>query len=150
MSALTDYAMTLLLEDRVDEAQECLMAESIESDIMQAIGETSELDYLLKIERFFDERDLYLYSGWEDAQILSAPKVAKFWVTLDLRVPKDTELKGALRCCADEESQNTAKYKQLEDGTFFVRFKILRRFLDKIEMNAKDRAEEITDKESEV
>lgn len=150
MSTLTDYAMTLILEDRIDDATECLLAESIESDIIQAIGETSKLDYLLKFERFIDERDLYLYKGWEDAQILSSPKVDKFWVTIDLRAPKEVELKGAERCCSDEESQNTIHWKELEDGTYFVRFKILRRFLDQIEMNAKDRAEEIADKESEV
>jgi hypothetical protein len=67
-----------------------------------------------------------------------------------LRVAKNTELKGALRCCSNDESQNTARYKQLEDGSFFVRFKILRRLLDQIETDMKDRAEHIADKESEV
>jgi hypothetical protein len=91
-----------------------------------------------------------LYRGWEDAQILGRPKINKFWVTLDLRVAPHTELKGALRCCSDEESQNTAKYKQLEDGSYFVRFKILRRILDQIETDMKDRAEEVADNESEA
>ena len=150
MSTLSDYAVDLIMEDRIEEAQDVMLAESIESDIISAIGETSQLDYLLKLEKFFDERDLYVFNGWEDAQILASPKVDKFWVTLDLRVPKETELKGAMRCCSDEEAQNTAQYRQMEDGTFFVRFKVLRRILDKIEMSAKDRAEEIADKESEV
>jgi hypothetical protein len=178
MSELSDYAMRLLmnlqcencgheqpdsgkvelcekcgigeLQDRAADARECLLAESIESDIVKNIGETSKLDYLLKLEKFFDERDLYLYQGWEDAQIVEAPKVTKFWVTLDLRVSEKTELKGALRCCNGEESQNSARYKQLEDGSYYVRFKILRRILDKIEMDAKDKAEDIADDESEV
>lgn len=138
------------LKDRGADARECLLVESIESDIVKNIGETSKLDYLMKMEKFFDEHDLYLYKGWEDAQILSAPKVNKFWVTLDLRVSEKTELKGALRCCNGEESQNQATYKRLEDGSYFVRFKILRRILDKIEMDSKDRAEDIAEDESEV
>lgn len=180
MSELSDYAMRLLMnvkcsncgyerpdtgiseqiceecnhgkmQDRLVEAREALLAESIETEVVKNIGETSKLDYLLKIEQFFDDRDLYLYHGWEDAQILGSPKVTKFWVTLDLRVAKDTELKGALRCCNGEDSeQNSATYKQLEDGSYFVRFKVLRRLLDKIEMDAKDHAEEIADAESEV
>jgi hypothetical protein len=150
MSELTQYAMDLLLEDKLDEAKEILLAEAIESDIIRHIGETSKLDYLLKFEKFLDDRDIYLFNGWEDAQILSAPKVSKFWVILDLKVPKHTELKGALRCCSDENEQNSTLYKQLEDGSFFVRFKILRRDLDKVEMSNKDKAEEISDSESEV
>jgi|ERR1044071_2759436 hypothetical protein len=151
MGELSDFAMQLILEDRIDEAQETLLAESIESDLIQSIGETSQLDYLLKMEKFFDDRDLYVYDGWEDAQVLSSPKIGKYFVTIDLRVPPNCELKGALRLnSSEEEEQNTTSYKTLEDGTHFVRFKILRRLLDKIEMAAKDRAEEITDKESEV
>jgi len=151
MSNLSDFAMQLILEDRLDEAQECLMAESIETDLIQAVGETSQLDYLLKLEKFFDDRDLYVYTGWEDAQVVAPPKIGKFWVTLDLRVPQNAELKGALRCCStEEEEQNTAGFKTLEDGSHFVRFKILRRLLDKIEMTSKDRAEDIADNESEV
>ncbi len=138
------------MNDQIEEAQEILLAESIESDLIKNISETSKLDYLLKTEKFFDDRNLFLYDGWEDGQVLSAPKVDKFWVTLDLRVSPKTELTGALRCCNGEESQNTVQYKKLEDGSFFVRFKILRRILDKIEMSEKDRAEEIADRESEV
>lgn len=150
MSQLTDYAVSLIMEDRLTEAQECLLAESIESEIIQAIGETSQLDYLLKFEKFLDERDLYIFHGWEDAQVLCAPKIDKFWVTVDLCVPPNTELKGALRCCSDAEEQNTVKYRKQEDNSIFVRFKILRRILDKLEMRAKDRAEAIADQQSEV
>jgi hypothetical protein len=178
MSELSDYAMRLLMnvecpecgheqldtqnnqlceecgggpmKDRIMEAKETLLVESIESDLIKNIGETSKLDYLMKMEKFFDNHDLYLFKGWEDAQILEAPVVEKYWVSLDLRVPADCELKGAVRCCSGEESQNTARYKKLEDGSYYVRFKILRRLLDQIEMDAKDRAEEIADNESEV
>lgn len=140
-----------VMQDRVDEARECLLVESMETELIKNIGETSKLDYLLKMEKFFDDRDLYLFDGWENAQVISAPTVDKFWVTLDLRLDKDADLKAALRCCNGEgSSQNTTRYKKLEDGSFFVRFKILRRLLDKIEMDAKDRAEEIADNESEV
>ncbi len=142
--------MKLIMQNRIDEAQEILIAESIENDLLQRISETGILDYLLKLEKFFDDRDLYLFRGWEDAQVLSQPKIDKFWVSIDLRVEKDTELKGALRCCSDQEAQNTVKYKKLEDGSYFIRFKILRRILDQIEMDAKDRAEEVATKESEV
>lgn len=149
-TTLSEYSMKLIMQDRLDEAQEILIAESIEDDLLQRISETSVLDYLMKLEKFFDERDLYLFRGWEEAQILSQPKVEKFWVTLDLRVGPDTELKGALRCCSDQEAQNSVKYKKLDDGSYFIRFKVLRRILDRIEMDAKDRSEEIAKKESEV
>jgi hypothetical protein len=142
--------MRLILEDRIDEAQEMLLCETIENDLLQKINETGSLDYLMKIEQFFDQRDLYLYPGWEDAQVLEAPKIDRFWVSLDLRVGKDTDLTGSMRCCSDKEAQNSVKYKQLEDGSYFVRFKILRRILDKIESDAKDRAEDTAQKESEV
>lgn len=149
-TTLSEYTMSLIMEDRIEEAQEMLLAESIENDLLQKISETGGLDYLMKLDQFFDERDLYLYRGWEDAQILSPPKIEKFWVSLDLRVAPDSELKGALRCCSDQEAQNSVKYKKLEDGSYFIRFKILRRTLDKIEMDMKDRSEEIAKKESEV
>jgi hypothetical protein len=150
MNELIDYAVDLILEGREEDAQEAILCESIESELVKNISEVSMLDYLLKCEKFFDDRDLYLYQGWEDAQVLSAPKVDKFWITLDLRASPKTELKGALRCCNGDEEQNTVKYKKLEDGSYFVRFKILRRILDKIESREKDRAETIADNESEV
>lgn len=150
MSDLSDYTMRLILEDRIDEAEEALLCETMETDLLQRINETGALDYLMKLEQFFDQRDLYLYRGWEDAEILNAPKIDKFWISLDLRVPKEVELRGAKRCCSDKEAQNSVQYRQLEDGSYFVRFKILRRILDKIEMDAKDRAESLAHQESEV
>jgi hypothetical protein len=150
MGLLYEYAVQLLLEDRVDEATDAIVAEGIEDELLQQIRSTSELDYLLKLDQFFDERNLYMYDGWENAQILKQPKVDKFWVTLDVRVPKETELKGARRCCAGKENQNTVEFKQLEDGSFFIRFHILRRILDKLEMDNRDRANDISDKESAV
>jgi len=150
MSTLSEYTMHLIMEDRIEEAEEALLCESIENDLLQRINETGALDYLMKIEQFFDQRDLYLFKGWEDAQVLEAPKIEKYWVSLDLRVPEGTELKGAMRCCSDREAQNSVKYKQLEDGSYFVRFKVLRRILDQIEMNAKDRAEELAAEQTEV
>jgi hypothetical protein len=150
MSSLSDYTMKLIFEDRIDEAQEALLCETIENDLLAKINEVGVLDYLMKIEQFFDQRDLYLYRGFEDAEILAAPKIDKFWVSLDLRVPRGTELEGTMRCCSDREAQNSVKYKELEDGSYFIRFKILRRILDKIESDAKDRAEDTAEKESEV
>jgi hypothetical protein len=147
---LSEYTMRLILEDRIEEAEEMLLCETIESDLLQKINETGSLDYLMKLEQFFDQRYLYLFPGWEDAQILAAPQIGQFWVSLDLRVPKETELHGAKRCCSDREAQNSVKYTQLEDGSYFVRFKILRRILDKIESDAKDRAEDLAAKQSEV
>ena len=149
-TSLSEYTMQLIFEDRIDEAEEMLLCETIENDLLKQINETGSLDYLMKMEQFFDQRDLYLYKGWEDAEIVSAPKIGKFWVTLDLRVPRDAELKGAMRCCSDKEAQNSVKYKQLEDGSYYIRFKILRRILDKIEMDAKDKAEDTAAKQSEV
>jgi hypothetical protein len=148
--SLSEYTIKLIFEDRIEEAEEMLLCESLENDLLSKINETGALDYLMKIEQFFDQRDLYLYNGWEDAEILSAPKIDKFWISLDLRVPKDCELKGAVRTCSDKEAQNSVKFKQLEDGSYFIRFKILRRILDKIEMDSKDRAEDQAAKESEV
>lgn len=179
MSELSEYAMRLLINvhcpncgheqpdtgneqiceschvttmiERTGDAKEALLVESVETELVKNIAETSKMDYLLKFEKFLDDRDLYLYHGWEDAQVLAAPEISKYWVSVDLRVPKDCELKGALRCCNSEtDEQNTTRYKQLEDGSYYVRFKILRRVLDQIEMDAKDRAEEIADNESEV
>ncbi len=148
---ICESCQTMTMIERTGDAREALLVESFEAELVKNIAETSKMDYLLKFEKFLDDRDLYLYQGWEDAQILEAPKVDKYWVTVDLRVPEGCELKGALRCCnSEDDEQNTARYKELEDGSYYVRFKVLRRILDQIEMDAKDRAEEIADDESEV
>jgi hypothetical protein len=148
---LCEACHTTNMVERTQDAREVFLVESIESDLVKNIAETTKLDYLLKFEKYLDDRDLYLYQGWEDAQILGPPKVDKYWVIVDLRVSENCELKGALRCCnAEDDDQNTVRYKRLEDGSYYVRFKILRRLLDKVEMDAKDRAEEIADEESEV
>lgn len=152
MSELSQYAVDLLLEGREGDAREALLAESAELNMLKQIGETQMMDYLLKFEQYLDEHDIYLFDkpgvkGWTDGMIQHRPKISDYWVVIYMTVPKTTDLRAATRLIGDKEAQNEVKYKQNEDGSYLIKFRILRRLLDKIEQANKMRAEEIADRE---
>ena len=125
-------------------AVEEIINEGIEQDIITFIGDTTIFDYLTKFEEYLDNHDITLYDGWDDAIILHSdysPNVRKFWFEVDLKVSKDTDLKGALRIKNGKESQNKVLVKKLKNGEFIVRFKILKRYLDELEEQNKTKAQ---------
>lgn len=149
MPELAEHAVDLILEDRLDEAEKMLIAEDVEDKLLKAIGEVTLLNYLMKFEEYLDNRDVTIFKGWDPAELLARPKVDRFWVTFYFRFPADADLRGAKRLLNDKENQNEVWTKtDPADGTHIVKFKILRRLLDKIETENKEKAEEIADREA--
>lgn len=121
------------------------VADILAEDILDPSKERDQFNYLMRIEQYFDECDLYAYDGWADAEISRAPDIEKFWVTVDLYVEKDTDMAGALRIRGKEE-QNDVRVAPWGKGKI-VRCRILRRILDGIEdRNRRMAAKEVQDK----
>jgi hypothetical protein len=139
----------LLIEGDVDAALEHLLMENQEQQIVRAMGgDRMPMNYLLKFEEYLDDHDIYLFDGWEDVQVCYKPRIDKFWCTFYVHCPKGTDLRGALRITNDKEEQNEIKQKTTDDGTI-LQFRILRRYLDEVEKNNQERAEELSTEEME-
>src|SRR6185437_9887994 len=128
MSELSEYAVNLLMDGRIEEAEEVMLVESTEGDLRRQIGEVSYLDYLLKFSKYLDDHDVQIFEGWDDA-LLYRPEIRQFWVIIYMRVGEKTDLKAIRRICTDKEDQNEVRVKKMDDGTQLLRFKILRRLL---------------------
>jgi hypothetical protein len=148
MSVFSQEAYTLMMEDRLDEAQNMLLAEDVEDKLLKAIGEVNYVNYLMKFEQYLDDHDIYAFDKWEDAEIIATPKVDRFWVTIWMKLQPGTDMRGAKRLLNDKENQNEISYREEPDETVLMKFKILRRLLDKIEIENKENADEIADREA--
>jgi len=140
----------LIFEDKLEEAEDGLLLEGIEEKLLHQIGENSYMNILLKFESYLNSHDIYLFGNeWDNATILlNKLKVDKFWVTIYMVVDKKTDLRGAKRVVNDKEKQNEVKFKKLENGKTMIRFRILKRYLDQIEQDDKERAMEIANRET--
>lgn len=139
----------LILSDEPDEAQHHLLVENEEEQILKAMGgEKMPMNYLLKFEEYLDEHDIYLFDGWEEAQIVGKPQVDKFWCTFYVFCAKGTDLRGALRVKNEKEGQNQVKAKKAEGG-HIIKFKILKRYLDQVEQHNKQKAKQMSQDEVE-
>ncbi len=139
----------LLIEGDVDAAEEYLLVENQEQQIIRAMGgDRMPMNYLLKFEEYLDDHDVYLFDGWEECQICYKPRVDKFWCTFFVFCPEGTDLRGALRLTNDKEGQNEITQKRVDDG-HILKFRILRRYLDEVEKKNQERAEELSAEEME-
>ena len=134
----------MLTED--DEAvNEFLLMESEKDEVLADLdGDTTLMNYLFLFEDFLEQHDIYLFKGWEQAQVVGRPSVEKFWVTVTLLVSDKTDLRGAKRV-HDAINQGEVTTKQLNNGHILVKFMILRRSLDQIESLNKDKIEKLSD-----
>ena len=141
----------LIMEDRLDEAKDWLLREGLEQTVLKGISNASYMDYLMRLEEYLSNRDIYLFGKqWDNAEVLlDKIRVDKFWVTVYLIVDKDTDLRGALRLMSGLENQNQVKKKNLEDGRIMLQMKILKRYLDNIEQENQEQAKAIAQKEVE-
>jgi hypothetical protein len=139
----------LLIDGEEEEAEHHLLMENSEEQIVRVLGDSSKMNYLMKFEEYLDDHDIYLFAGWEEAQIVAKPVIDKFWTTFHVQVGKGTDLRGALRITNDKEGQNTVRYKKNEDGSYTLIFKILKRYLDQIEQQSKEKAKQIADEKME-
>ena len=144
-----DHIVDMILEDdESNKIEDAILLESEEEDIIQTLGDVTKMNYLLKLEEYFDDHDLYLFDGWEDAQILAPVKIERFWTTFFLLVSPKTDLRGITRIQNDKEGQNKVAYKDLgDDKGYIIRVTILKRYLDAIEKKNKLRAQELSDDE---
>ena len=151
MSQSTNLAavVDMLIDGDVEAATEHLLMENQEQQIIRAMGgERMPMNYLLKLEEYMDDHDVYLFDGWIKAKICYRPKIDKFWTTFWLFCPDGTDLRGASRITNDKEGQNEVGKKRIEGG-HILQFKILRRYLDEVEKKNQERAEELSAEEME-
>lgn len=123
-------------EDTPNEELVMVFRESVE----ELVRETDQKAYLEGMEQYFDMCDLYAYGPWGDSEIISEPKIGKFWFEVDLKVPKAVDLEGATRLLGQNKENRILIRKG--DGFYHIRVKILRRILDGIEMRNRHEAEE--------
>ncbi len=145
-----DLVERLLLDDSeaVGSVVNHLLVEDEEAQLVQVIGDTSLVHYCMKCQQFIeDELDLYVFKGWEDAEIVGPPKVEKFWVTFVIMLPAGAEYQYAERFQNNKMGQNQITVKQLDDGSYLVRVRILKRFLDALELRDKDKSEQLADED---
>ena len=139
----------MLIEGDVESAEEHLLVENQEQQIVRAMGgDKMPMNYLLKFEEYLDDHDIYLFEGWEECVICYKPRIDKFWCTFYVYCPEGTDLRGALRLTTDKEGQNEVKSKKIEGGTI-LQFRVLRRYLDEVEKKNQERAEELSAEEME-
>lgn len=145
-----EYVVDLLFEDDEEGALEYLLLENEEEQIVRSLdGEITLMNYLINFEEYLDDHDIYLFDGWDKAEVLKPVKVDKFWCTFFLHVGPETDLRGALRVTNDKEGQNQIKAKKLDNGGYVLKFKILKRYLDQIAQDNKERSDALSDEEME-
>jgi hypothetical protein len=142
-----DYLVDMILDGRLEEATTAGILESEEHDASRKVGDTTLLNYLVKLEEYLDDHDIYAFDGWESAEFVQKPKVEKFWVTFWLRVGKDCELEGINRITNSKEAQNKVAVQKYDDGTTLVQIQVLKRYLDAIEGRNKQKSDELSDEE---
>lgn len=149
MTNAIDMIMDEAYDDQINSIAQVILHETIEEKIIKNISDVSYLQYLMKFEQYTNNHDFALFGKeWDNAEIdLSKVKIDKFWVTIYLTVDAKTDLRAVKRIMNDKESQNQVKYKKLDDGRIMLKFKILKRYLDQIERDDKEKAEEIADRE---
>lgn len=135
----------LIIRGEEKEAEYHLLMENTEERITRVLGDSNKMNYLMKFEEYLDDHDIYLFAGWEEAEIITRPAIDRFWATFYVRVSKDTDLRGALRIMNDKEGQNSVKYSTNEDGGYTLIFRILKRYLDQIEYKSKEKATQLAD-----
>jgi hypothetical protein len=139
----------ILLDEDDESLGEFLLQESEKDDIMVSLdGNSTLMNYMMLFEEFLEQHDLYLFQGWEKAEFVTQPSVEKFWVVFHLVVGEETDLRGAKRV-NDAMTQGEVVFQKQDDGKILVRFTVLKRALDQIEKDTRDRIEKLSDDAAE-
>lgn len=140
-----DHLVEIMLDGDDDSLSDLILTESEKDEILFALeGETTLMNYIMLFEEYLEEHDIYLFKGWENAQLIGKPIVEKFWITFNLLVDENTDIRGAKRV-QQAMSQGEVKAKKLQDGRRVVQFMVLRRDLDQIEKANKERIDQLSD-----
>lgn len=137
-----------IIDSKPDETRRIALNENNETNVLRLVGETSLLNYLCKMEAFLDQRDVYVFRGWDKAEISRKPVVEKFWVTFFLVFPTNSEIdEGVRRITNDKEAQNQVRGRRIGNGQVEIQMRLLKRLLDAIELQTKDQAKELASEE---
>lgn len=136
----------IILNEDDDAVSEFILVESERDTVLANLsGDTTLMNYMFLFEEFLEQHDLYLFKGWDKAAFVGQPRVEKFWITFHLLAPEGTDLRGAKRI-SDAVSQGEVKAKKLSTGGTMVRFMVLKRSLDQLEADTKEKIEKLSDK----
>lgn len=139
-----DQLVEVMLNEDDDALQEYILMEDEKDQVLAGIGgDVTLMNYLLMFEEFLEQHDVYLFDGWDTAQIAHQPKIEKFWAIFYLIVDDKVDLRGAKRV-RDAMKQGSVKAKRLEDGKVLLIFQILKRELDYIENSNKEKIEKLS------
>jgi hypothetical protein len=58
-------------------------------NIENIYGSNNHFRVLKDFERVLDELDLYVYTNWEDGELIDGPEITRHWVTCSFMWPKD-------------------------------------------------------------
>lgn len=58
-------------------------------NIENIYGSNNHFRVLKDFERVLDELDIYVYSNWEDGELIKGPDITRHWVTCSFMWPKD-------------------------------------------------------------
>ncbi len=141
------YLVDMIMDDRLNEAVTAGILESEEHDTARKIGDTTLLNYMVKLEEYLDDHDIYAFAGWEEAEFVQKPKIEKFWATFWMHVGKDCEVEGINRITNSKEAQNKVRVKKYDDGSSVIELQILKRYLDAIESRNQQKSDELSDEE---
>lgn len=126
----------IIIDDDDDKLNEHLIFESRMDELLLKVnGQETAVKYLLTFEEFLSNHDIYMFDGWENAQIVGPPIIHQFWCEFSLLVSAKTDLRGAKRLVVNKNEQNEIKVLELENGNRLLKFKILKTILDNIEKN---------------
>lgn len=133
---MTDFRRLTDMIIETDDEREVntfLMSESKIDELFAKVGNEQAMNYLIKFEEYLSDHDVYMFRGWEDAKIVKAPKIAKFWCEFDVLVSSKTDLRALKRVTNDKEGQNEVNVSDLENGAKLINFKILKKYFDEID-----------------
>lgn len=112
--------------------------------ILKEAAEAKEVDgmsYLLKFEEFLDDCGIYSFKGWEDAVVVKEPVIGKYWVTLELILPKNCDLDAGLNIAGKDNDTKVSIKRSEHEENYIARIKVLRNKLDEIEVRNRKEAE---------
>lgn len=139
-----------LIEVIMNEDDESLssfvITESEKDNILYMLGgDATLINYLYLFEEYLEQHDIYLFKGWDKAKIIGKPLIEKFWVTITLWVSGDVDLRGAKRVNDAMQQGDVRIEKDTNESGYYVQFMVLKRELDRIENENKDKIEKLSD-----
>lgn len=97
-----------------------------------------QMFYLLMFEQYLDECSVYAYDGWDDVEVIDAPVIEKYHVTVKLKFNTKLDKRSLIRLVGIENENDFSEIK--EDGETYYLFRVLRSMLEDMEEDNRKRA----------